>query len=294
MKISTEKYDLAVAYRIYPKVAKPAVGLPLSHDKLCLADACLQSFRRALGDLRAKVWVILDGCPNEYRSLFEKYFAPDDLVFVSLQGIGNRATFGLQLDILLRQTDSDFVYLAEDDYFYLPGQFRVMLDFIRQNPDADFVTPFDHRDLYTLQLHNYPAHIRVSEDHHWRTHATTCLTFLTRRQLLLETERVFRTYSRGNRDVCLWLSLTKMWVFRPLRFLHWWFSDRQFANMVGKSWFYGAKQILFGRRYSLWGPLPGIATHMDAQSLGPAVQWQKRLEEVATEDRADIAFSKAT
>ena len=78
-------YDLAIAYRIYPKMATPAQGLPFSDDKLKLSEVCLQSFKKSLGNLRVKLWVLLDGCPNEYADLFKKYFGDDELVLVSLE-----------------------------------------------------------------------------------------------------------------------------------------------------------------------------------------------------------------
>jgi hypothetical protein len=273
---AAKQYDVAVAYRIYPNVAKPALGLPLSEGKFRMADACLRSFRKSLGDLRAKVWVLLDGCPDEYKGLFENCFPSEDLVLIPVDRVGNRETFGLQLDILLRQTESELVYFAEDDYFYLPGQFQTLLEFLRQNPDVDFLTPYDHLDLYTRELHSYPAYIRVSGDHHWRTHASTCLTFLTTKRLLRDTERVFRTYCQGNSDVSLWLSLTKTWVFQPL-------LRRWLAVMIMRAWKYGAKQILFGRRYSLWGPMPSIATHLASDLLAPTINWRKGLQEAASD-----------
>jgi len=46
---STEKHDLAVAYRIYPKVSRPALGLGFGEDKLSLSEACLKSFKDSLG-----------------------------------------------------------------------------------------------------------------------------------------------------------------------------------------------------------------------------------------------------
>ena len=123
-------YDLAVAYRIYPKVSKPSLGLPFSDDKLRLAEICLRSFKQSLGNLRVKIWAILDGCPESFADLFRKYFDPDDLVLVPLPSVGNHATFGKQIDILLNQTDSDFVYFAEDDYVYLTNQFAKMISFM--------------------------------------------------------------------------------------------------------------------------------------------------------------------
>ena len=111
MSGQTRKYDVAVVYRIYPKVAKPAVGLPFSDDKERLSQVCLQSFRRSLGDLRVKIWVLLDGCPPSYAEMFRAAFAPEDLVLVPLPGIGNQGTFKQQIEILLSQDDADLVYL---------------------------------------------------------------------------------------------------------------------------------------------------------------------------------------
>lgn len=62
--VSQRCYDLAVAYRIYPKVSKPARSLPFGDDKYQLSEACLKSFKESLGSLRVKLWALLDGCPR--------------------------------------------------------------------------------------------------------------------------------------------------------------------------------------------------------------------------------------
>jgi len=281
MSQQARKYDVAVAYRIYPRVAKPALGLPFSDDKERLSQVCLQSFRRSLGDLRVKIWVLLDGCPPGYAEMFRAAFAPEDLVLEPLPGIGNQGTFNRQIEILLNQQDADLVYFAEDDYFYLPGQFRLMTEFLRTNADADFVSPFDHLDCYTLELHRRPTWLRVSQNHHWRTAASTCLTFLTRRSTLQETQRVFRTYTRRNYDSALWLSLTKEGILRPWDILRWTVKQRFFVKIMIKTWLYGWPQILFGKRRKLWTPVPGIATHMDFNSLSPTIDWPALMREQA-------------
>jgi hypothetical protein len=144
------RYDLAVAYRIYPQVSKTPIVF--RDDKYKLAQLCLSSFKKSLGDVKTKVWVLLDNCPIEYEGLFQRYFDADDLEFVRLAGIGNLATFELQLDILLNQTVSESVYFAEDDYFYLPNQFEEMIEFLRENEGVHFVSPNDHLDYYTWDL----------------------------------------------------------------------------------------------------------------------------------------------
>ena len=106
-------YDLAVAYRIYPRVSK--TPLVFADDKLKLGQLCLRSFHRALGSLRAKLFVLLDNCPPSYAQMFRSEFGTDDLELIDLDDVGNRASFGSQLTVLSEQRDSDFVYFAEDE-----------------------------------------------------------------------------------------------------------------------------------------------------------------------------------
>jgi hypothetical protein len=266
-------YDLAIAYRIYPKVSKPALGLPFSDNKLRLSEVCLRSFKESLGTLRVKIWVILDGCPEEYAELFCRYFDTQDLELLRLPAAGNQATFGKQLDILLGQTDCDVVYFAEDDYVYLPGEFHRMIEFLRSNKQVHFVSPYDHLDCYTCELHDFPKWLRVHDSHHWRTAASTCLTFLTRKSTLQKTRLVFRTYTWRNHDCSLWLSLTKHALFNPFEFVRHAARAPLYAKMIAKSWLYGWPQILFGTRMKLWVPVPAIATHLDRKALSPGFDW---------------------
>jgi hypothetical protein len=271
-----QKYDVAVAYRIYPRVSKSPAIYP--KDKLSLARLCLSSFRASLGSLRAKIFVLLDGCPPEFESLFTELFEIADLELIRYEGIGNRKTFSRQIDILLRQDFADAVYFAEDDYFYLPNQFGEMLEFLKSNPDVDFVSPYDHPDYYSLALHSGPQSARVNGSHTWRTAASTCLTFLTTKQTLAETSKVFRTYSFRNPDVCLWLSLTKQAVFSP-GITSRCFSERiSMGGFIVVSWLYGWPQILAGQKRRLWAPKPAIATHMEDSFLAPGIDWRSHFE----------------
>lgn len=268
-----KRYDLAVAYRIYPGLAGTAAGLPFSDDKLQLSEICLRSFKESLGALRVKVWVLLDGCPEEYARLFEKYFDSEDLVLCRLKGVGNQATFAKQIEILLQQVESDLVYFAEDDYVYLPNQFSQMLELIRSHEDVHFVTPYDHLDCYTLRIHRRAKWLKISGQRHWRTAASTCLTFLTRKQTLQQERRVFQSYCRGNFDSSLWLSLTKQSLFNPIQFWRFAIQDALFAKIIMNAWRFGWRQILFGRKLKLWAPVPGIATHLDCKALAPTIDW---------------------
>jgi hypothetical protein len=128
-------FDLAVAYRIYPGISK----IPPFHstDKYKLSEMRLRSFKGALGNLKVKVWAILDGCPPEYETLFQDVFKDDTLEIVALNKKRNHKTFSRQIDILTAQTDAKYVYFSEDDYFYFPNALVKMIDFMRKHPDAE-------------------------------------------------------------------------------------------------------------------------------------------------------------
>jgi hypothetical protein len=277
------RYDLSVAYRIYPKVSGPALDMGFGDDKYCLSEVCLRSFKESLGSLRVKLWAILDGCPPEYEALFRKYFDDSQLVVLKLEGVGNQQTFATQIKVLLDQSDSDFVYFAEDDYLYLPDQFCSMVEFLRSDPEVDFLSPFDHLDCYRLELHRTPKWVKTCAGRHWRTASSTCLTFLTRKETLAKYRAVFESYVRGNFDSSVWLSLTKQRVYNPF------FSIRSLLGggfewkIVVKAWLHSSRQILFGKKLKLWVPIPAIATHLDAHSLSPGVDWKSLIaEELST------------
>jgi glycosyltransferase involved in cell wall biosynthesis len=272
--------DLAVAYRIYPGVSKsPAF---FSKDKFRLAEMCLYSFHGACTGLRLKVWALLDGCPPNYEALFRETFSHNDLEIISLNSIGNYATFSQQIDLLTKQTDSDYVYFAEDDYFYFPGALVKMIDFMRNNLDADFITPYDHPDSYNTSSRFERHLVRPFGDRYWRTASSTCLTFLTSRENLVRTQARFRTYSHGNMDCPVWLALTQKFELADFR-VHW--HDTFRLKTWAKTWRWGYRALLFGRRYRLWTPLPALATHMESSCLSPLIDWHALILNSQHEDQ---------
>jgi hypothetical protein len=265
--------DLAIAYRIYPGVSKsPAF---FSADKFMLAKMCLRSFKRALGGLHFKILALLDGCPGEYEALFREVFHGDDLEIVSLNEFGNLATFSLQIDLLMEQTGAEFVYFAEDDYFYFPDALQKLVAFMRANRDVDFVTPYDHPDSYNTSSKLERHQVRPFGDRYWRTASSTCLTFLTSVKNLARTNAIFRTYNRGNMDCPIWLALTQRSELGDVR-VHW--KDVFRLKIWMKAWRWGYKTLLFDRRYRLWAPMPALATHMESSGLSPLIDWQTVFE----------------
>jgi hypothetical protein len=278
----TGKYDVAVACRVCSilSISQPPI---FADDKLKLVELCLKSFKASLGNLRVKMWVVLTG-PPEYEKMFQAVWPREDLVVLNAGKIGNPRSLQKQIDILTAQTDAELVFLAEDDYFYLPGKFQSAVEFLRSNPDAGFVSLYDHPDHYVIPFQQPlpSAKARTSGGLSWHSRATTTHTFLTRKATLQECRGVFRaSYWAGYKvwgsdtDTAHWLALTKTRVFNLPMFVKSLARHRYWAACVFLAWFFRWRQILFGRRYSLWTPSPSIATHMIAGQEAPGVDWQK-------------------
>lgn len=244
-------------------------------DKYKLSEVCLKSFLRCLSGVNFKFYAILDGCPEEYNSLFADFIPSEHLEIIQFPGMGNKATFTEQIRVLLTQNDSETVYFAEDDYLYLENGFCDMLEVIKRK-DVDFVTPYDHPDYYQtksdlekpeylVNLHNYKCEA-IFEKRHWRTVSSTCCTFLTTKSTLGKTSQHFKLYSKLS-DYGMWLTLTKL--RRPHYSKLWTIMMYTFAS-----------RYLFGRQsFKLWSPIPSIATHMAHQYLAPGIDWQALLEQ---------------
>jgi len=271
-------YDLAVAMRVYPKpsASRPSV---FAEDKFKLVEFCFRSFKESLGGLRVKLWVLLNQCPSEYEAMFRRLWPAEDLVFKYYPGVPPGTTIHEQSRTLMEQTDAELVYFAEDDYFYLPGQLQLAIDFFRANPDADFISPYEHPDNYTLDLHALPQERRSFSGKEWRTSVSTTHTFMTRRSILVESRRLFLTFNnRTNHDLAMWMALTKKRVFNPVKFLAWLPTHKFWSASIALAWYFFWRQILFGRRYKLWMPHTALATHMVATLEAPDVNWREEFQ----------------
>jgi len=272
-KASVSEVDLTIAYRVYPHVSKTPAIYP--EDKYKLAEFCVRSLKKSLGDLRVKIIVLLDNCPAEYRAMFRKHFSDDSLVFIELPGIGNRGTFLRQIDELLRQEFSELVYFAEDDYYYLEGQFHEMVSFIQSRSDVHFVTPYDHPAYYREVYHQPSAGIEVAGARYWKRARSTCLTFLTTKKELKKCEKIMKSYNDGNHDYGIWMAVTKFDGLNAIALLQVLLQDCGFLKKFITTIYFGWRHLLFAKKMLLWSPIPTIATHLEKECLAPGIGWHK-------------------
>ena len=262
------KYEIVVAHRVCPALSGSAVGFD---SKEAMVSETAKSLFAALEGVKARVIVLLDGCPDSYESFFRSQTTK--VTIERFAGIGNQKTFGRQLDILSQVQESQYVYFSEDDYLYRKGAFREMLAFMRET-GADFVSPLDHPDRYLGQILEAAETPLVANGvRHWRQVGTTCLTFMARVDSLRKRREAFETYVRGNMDSTMWLGLTKDRVFSFPTLLvnlmrHYVFKTCSFGGVIPlAAWRWHGLKLLLRRKYQLWTPVPTLAVHLSRVSL---------------------------
>ncbi len=104
-------------------------------------------------------------------------------------------------------------------------------------------------------------------------------TFLTTKETLNKTKEIFnlkefKGYVKDlPSDAIFWECLTKSQVFKLFRIIRLILKNRGFYYLYGIAWRYGWKQILFGKKWDIWVPVPTIATHMQYNHLSPSIDW---------------------
>lgn len=279
-----KNYDVAIALRVYPGISKQPIGN--FRSKLEMFQVNLHSLLLALENTRAFFYLILDGCDQRFEDFARSRIGEANIEIDRRNGIGNEKTFLLQIEWLLKQTYSEFLFFAEDDYVYQPGTFGPMLKLLES--EADFISPHNHGDYYRSKLQKIlGTRLLFSENRQWHLPASTCLTFLTRRGVLKETRAVFETYERGNLDFTLFTVLTRPEVFRFPSFRL--IGDYFFFRCFLKAWWMCPMQLIFGRSYRLAVPLEAAGTHLQYDETGPGMDWNSRIEKYKSELNSSIS-----
>lgn len=263
------------------------------NDKYLLSKISLESFKASLGTMRVKMFVLLDNCPESYVKLFTDLWAAEDLILERLGGIGNRGTLLRQFEVLCEQKDAELVYASEDDYVYHPNSFQDVVAFMRNHPEADFLTPYYHPDYENLSIHRHREKVVQLGGKTWKTVKSTTGTFVTSRTCLRETHHVFKTFLKpifsrklNMSDLSIWLVITKHNVFNPWCWLTWPFKSLFIGWSLFAAWCLCWRQILFGKRYHLWSPYPSICTHLSERFYPSGYDWKQELNDLVAREKS--------
>lgn len=233
-------------------------------------EICLRSFLRSVS-LARETFAVEVVLLQDHRSEMSQSLA--EIVELAISGhefvprevtsSGNCGSYLEAVEIALDLTgDKDFILLAEDDYLWLPESISIMVDAFAELPAADYITPYDHPTRYRRAFfggQNIPHWCPLmycAGGRHFRSHETTCMTFMVRSSVLREDEAIHQVYSR-----------------RDLRCP----ADRELFKALQ---YLGEGTVRPPHRRLLLGPVPSLATHAHLPLLAPVVDWGKIAAEV--------------
>ena len=193
--------ELNVFYRICPNLSTKSPVF--SDDKLALTMFSLRSFRKAFENIDYKITFILDSCPAIYREKINKLITADKTFFTGVE-MGNRGSLLKQIELAALLENQDKVYLAEDDYIYLPGAGRKLVEALDV---FDSVTLYDHPDYYQEPHKSYGGEVKIYAQHHWVSRISTCFSFGAKAEFIKENKRIITKYAPI--DYQMWCDITK-------------------------------------------------------------------------------------
>lgn len=192
---------LNVFYRICPYASVRSILYGV--DKLTQVKVFLKSFLDGFKAVDYKITFILDSCPPEYKKAIQK-MCKREVSFYEENDMGNKGSFMKQVELISQLKYGEKVYLAEDDYLYLPDSGKKLMEELRE---CEYVTLYDHPD-YAYEPHTHFPHHSFEKNHLiWVSRMSTCLTFGTTAGNINQNRKIFEKY--GVNDFELWSKITE-------------------------------------------------------------------------------------
>jgi hypothetical protein len=132
--------------------------------------------------------------------------------------------------------DKDIIYIAENDYMFVKGWPRKIMELYQMYEDISYVSLYDHPDKYTHMIYaDLTSAIYHTKTHHWRTVPNTTGSIIFNKQIL---EEDYDIHTSNASD------------FGRFEYLR---QNRQ--------------------RFVLT-PVPSLATHCEVEYLAPIINWE--------------------
>ena len=225
--------------------------------EICLKSFIL-SFERMKSQVESELTISIDGYlkpHDEWSSYVKKIVEPRGLIIENPR-VGNVES---SINLVRRASDlsgNQIVVFAEDDYLWLTPALLGLQDSLKQLP-VHYSTPYDHPVRYQPEypkgadLPHWHNAIYLTNNRHWRTQESTCMTFASTSRTIKEDLKFFEKYKNNGKN-------------RP--------EDRElFRDLQGLEDYSSksrSKRILIG-------PIPSLATHAHLPWLAPLIDWER-------------------
>jgi hypothetical protein len=197
-----------------------------------------------------EIYVIADNVSEETYQYLLSHLLPQNIIRTSLS---NSASFMYSVDLAIRlfPDDSTKLYLAEDDYLYLPIAPKVIEEGLEL---ADYSSGYDHPDKYMNHSQGGPnplienggelSHVMRTESRHWKFTNSCCMTFATTIRILKQDREVYERFCRER-------------------------TPADFQMFC---------ELLQHHNRKIVSCIPSVSTHGESEWLAPFIDWAKVCE----------------
>ena len=257
--------NLSIIYRAYPAISKKtAIKFESKND---LMKFCITSLKNALVDVNFEFIFISDNCSQEQINTVNEiiYKLASDYSFIELSGVGNQLSFEIQIN-KAKECKYENILILEDDYYI--DKYDIKENIIAIENETCQYSTFYYSPDADRSIGGMEKGIRL--DNHGVAYTelpSTTLTFMTKKNILIEDSKYFMEYVNGAHDSSIWLKLTNnyFWfltrIIKPMFFknLKLYFSIIK-RYILFLSTYKSPKRKLFFIGY-------GRSTHLDSNGI---------------------------
>ena len=196
------------------------------------------------------IYIVADNVCEKTYILLSAYIEPSKIYRTSSY---NSASFLYSVDLAIQlfPNEEEKVYLAEDDYVYLPIAPQVIEEGLQL---ADYSSGYDHPDKYMNHSEGGPnpfiekggelSRVMKTNNRHWKFTNSCCMTFATTIGVLKRDREIYAKYcqERNPSDFSMFCDLLKN-------------HDRTLVSC-----------------------LPGVSTHGEIEWMSPFVNWEQVMQ----------------
>ena len=199
-------------------------------------EKCFVNLLNTIKGENVDLHVVMDGRPE---TNFVHKYKDKVTKFHQIEAGGDQVSFFKTWEIAknIETADDDLIYFIENDYIHMEGCVDKVIELFSTFNLPHYVSLYDNKDKYILPMYDdLVSKIFLTENHHWRTTASACGSFIVNKELF-DLDYDINTNVAGDHNKFMLL-------------------NEQRGRMVIT-------------------PIPGLSTHCVEGLMSPTINWEK-------------------
>jgi hypothetical protein len=199
-------------------------------------EKCFVNLLNTIEGENVDLHVVMDGRPE---TNFVHKYKDKVTKFHQIEAGEDQVSFFKTWEIAknIKTNKNDLIYFLENDYIHIEGWVNKVLELFSSYNLPHYVSLYDNKDKYILPMYDdLVSKIFLTENHHWRTTASACGSFIVNKELF-NLDYDINTSVAGDHNKFMLL-------------------NEQRGRMVIT-------------------PIPGLSTHCVEGLMSPTINWEK-------------------